>query len=431
MPELPLAPGHNIDLNLNAPVEPIYIWAWNRFRAAIESKFSVDLGPSRSRSKDKERNLFGLENALIACHPYRNVIAVSAPGHNCVHRLVDGDWLDSRNPLVEAEFDGGLNCITWSPTSDYLYIGVATGVCCFKIEFDGKDGDNNMQRPSMHKFLRHPDNMPVHSIAFSPQGRLFATATLYENSIYVWDGAMGTYSKQWALSGGYSTSHLTWSPSGRHLCMGVVDDLKSKNPCRGAISCAETYSWTHDSYAIHNLVTNMSWVGKSHLLYTTATHNDAVGRNNRYRGPCIYHTSMDPHNPVPSPLSNSAEPFVLDHEHIWNNGGPGGGPPGRGPNLKIRLMVTEPVSSYVAVTFTNMENNKPYSKVAVYLCRCAPVFTLTFIKLVSFISLIEYDSVSPQAITFTPRQPGYRQPPSLCIRWKCDDKQYLIQHDLN
>jgi len=343
---------------------------------------------------------------LVAWHSFRNVVAVAGPTY--VYFFWEFGWVNADQPLTNKRFKDGIFALTWSPSSDLLYVGTSTGICCFRTNFEVSKHDCHF---NLDFVLETETQAASHSLAFAPDGRLLVSSANNDRAIYVWDTVMKKTSKMWCFDGGLGNALVQWSPSGLHLAVGASDGLHPDEPERGMVVFVETNEWTRAPVSHEQPLQALVWVGTSDLLYCTQG------------GQHVHHSALDPNNPVAQPLSNAPAPFSLAHDmtRITGDGGVG--------NLAIHTLVSDPLTGRVAVSFAytdpsdtghdGTKGKRLYHKVAVYLSLCHPIFSLTLDEKSCITGTPDREPIS---MAFRPSREGSTSRNSdLCVLWK-DEK---------
>ncbi len=157
-------------------------------------------------------------NRIIAWNQLRNVFAV-AKIPQLDHPLCEvylnsnGEWL---SPSLYHHVQGKMVLsMCWLPCSDSLVVGTNEGVCVWRIF--GMAVEDNEQ--SWMSFSRNPNGSSVDYLQCSPQGRLFVTASHFDDGIHIWDSYLLTAT---SLSlGNFETRAMEWSPDGMHIIVGT------------------------------------------------------------------------------------------------------------------------------------------------------------------------------------------------------------------
>ena len=323
--------------------------------------------------------------ACVACHTFRTgVIAVSIANTKCVDIYWNSDQIDlslnnNDNHNNNNNNNNSIYCLAWNPVNDVIYAGTSNGIISWTLEIVNDNTNNNKLIPSVKSsnFMSHPREHGIHSIAFSPDGRIFATITEGERNIIVWDAIAETNTAVWCMDGGVCAgpAGIAWSPSGMNIVVAAKDD-NTRAP--GGLVMLETLRWTRSSSSFNNEIGLVAWLDYSHCIYNTRNSNT------------LYVLSMDPERPVAREQSAQPLPILLDTSVVLSslddssNNSNGG-------DLIIGNIVTEPTGRYVAVMFQDkIEKNENEERiprrcpvVAIYLGSPYPSLKFTLLCLLN------------------------------------------------
>jgi hypothetical protein len=388
--QLPSAPQPNADINFEREVPSLietissFISKVPYLNKALEMKdmFTQKIGIGNVITTQAIPHP---EKYCIACHPFRDAVAVSRPGGRHLQRAVYLAWnkQDDLKTLPNTRHQVGVYCLTWSPINDYLYVGTSGGVCCWRMSVQpGLAGGAAQVRETMSYFYKHPKDMDVHCLQFSPSGRIFATTTEGERVVYVWDTATKVANALWCLEGGLGAGHLTWAPSGMHFCVSARDsDWRTRETTNSAVVMVEADTWYPWSWVTpkanaeaESKVGALAWIDRSHCIYT------------EYQSPLqLFMVSMDSTTPNARPRSIMPAPVIIDL--AWRD------VYGRSledynysdecrdawmKSIKIDVLVTEPVTKCFAVSF--LRRDTPQAFIGIYMAVTQPTFTLRLVS---------------------------------------------------
>lgn len=311
----------------------------------------------------------------IANHSFRNMTATSSSNTGKYNTINIYDNNNSNNAnnnepnlTIDLPHNQIIYTLSWSPTSDIIYAGTSSGIFSKKLKI--LSTSIGIQSTA---YLENPKKSPIHSITFSPDGRLFTSTTQGDRDILIWDSITQECISLYILDGGKCSNHIAWSPSGLNLVIAAQD---SNSVMPGGLVMLETYGWTRSSHSLMKSIACVAWIDESHCIYTLDKSNT------------IYLLSMDSSRPIARELSAQPLPIELDvllfsepHEE-----------------LIISNIVTESIGHYMAVLFDNKSDGDHGQCVAVYLVN--PFYTLS----VTLLTVLKKTDYIPKSMQFAHRQ---------------------------
>ncbi len=144
----------------------------------------------------------------MAWHPHYTKIAVASRDDSVLVYASSS----SVPVIVRQASQRDVSALAWRPlSSSHLAVGCAMGVAVWTV-----DPASLGTRPSASCLNLLPHSSPVNSVAWDPQGKLLASGSAKDSSLYIWnvESREPTVLKKFR-GGGYTL--LAWSPSGDRL----------------------------------------------------------------------------------------------------------------------------------------------------------------------------------------------------------------------
>lgn len=354
------------------------------------------------------------EEAYVACHTFRiGVVAISIVNTGCIDVYWNSDQIDLS--LKSDKNNNSIYCVTWNPVADVIYAGTSNGIISWTLEIINDNNDNKLiPNIKSNNTMSHPRGHAIHSIVFSPDGRIFASITEGERNIIIWDATAETNTAMWCMDGGVccGPSGIAWSPSGMNVAVAAKDDNVQ---APGGLVMLETFSWTRSSSSFNNEIGLVAWLDYSHCIYNTRNSNT------------LYVLSMDPERPIAREQSAQPLPILLDTSIIISSLNDSSGY--NCSDIVISHIVTEPTGRYVAVMFQDkVEKNEIEERipqrcpvVAIYLGSPYPSLKFTLL------CMLKEQGRVPLAMQFVNRQkdatPANAGNATLVVVWRKEDKE--------